>query len=168
MAKEKKVPSAYQEMQILSCFQALERNFNPETDEEALDVARGDVYEILNRVIRAALEADSFADAVDNRISVLQDRKKRYENRRDTLRATAFAVMDVLGLQKHAEADFTASVRVGSQKAVVVDEDAVPAEYKKTVVSVDKTAINQAVKDGVVVPGVEMSNGLPSLSIRTK
>jgi len=161
-------PSAWQIEQAMSVFQSLERNFNPETDGEALEIAQSDVHTMLHRVIRAALEAESFADAVALRVKDLAERKARYERRAEQLRGVAFAVMDVLGEQKITQPDFTASIRAGSQRPTVVDEDAVPMEYKRTVISVDKVAINTAIKDGVVIPGVEMSNAFPSLSIRSK
>jgi hypothetical protein len=168
MSEPTRAPSAWQLEQAMSCFQSLERNFNPETDGEALDIAQGDVHVLLSRVIRAAVEADSFAAAVALRIGDMQERRQRYESRRDALRATAFAVMDALELKKITDPEFTVTIRAGSQRPMITDESAIPDEYKKTVISVDKVAINQAVKDGVVIPGVELSNALPSLNIRTK
>lgn len=168
MSAAVKAPSSWQLEQAMSCFQAMQRSADPETDMAALEIASDDVYAMLYRVIRAANEAEAFADANETRITDLKDRKTRYEERARHLRATAFAVMDVLGETKITQPDFTVSIRAGSQRPVITDEALIPAEYKRTVVTVDKTSINQAVKDGLVIPGVELSNALPSLSIRTK
>jgi hypothetical protein len=162
------VPSAWALQQAIACFQSLSAGEQPDTDYEALNLAGDDVYDMLRRVILAAGEAGAFADAIEARIEALQGRLARYKAREQQLRATAFSVMDVLGETKFVQPEFTASIRAGSQRPTITDETLVPAEYKRTVVSVDKSAISAACKDGVVIPGVEMSNALPSLTIRIK
>lgn len=168
MSAALKTPSAWQLEQAMACFQSLERNADSETDMQAVETAEGDIYQMLYRVIRAAGEAEAFADAVAARIDDLTARKQRYTERARQLRGTAFAVMDVLGERNITQPDFTATIRAGSQRPVIADETAIPDEYKKITVTVDKAAINAAIKDGVVIPGVELSNALPSLTIRTK
>jgi len=160
--------SGWQIEQAMSVFQSLERNFNPETDCEALEIAQTDVHTMLHRVIRAAMEAESMSEMCKARAADLAERKARYDRRAEQLRGVAFAVMDVLGESKIVAPDFTVSIRSGSQRVIITDENAVPDEYKKTVVSVDKKAVNDAAKEGVVIPGVEWSNALPSLTIRSK
>lgn len=85
-------------------------------------------------------------------------RRQRYEAREQSLRACAFSVMDTLCETKITDPEFTATIRAGSQRPTVTDETLIPDQYKKTVVTIDKTAINAAVKEGVVIPGVELSS----------
>ena len=161
-------PSSWHLQQAIACFQSLQHADQPDTDENALNLAGDDVYELLRRVLLAAGEAAAFADSVGARIEALQARATRYKAREQQLRSTAFSVMDVLGETKFVQPEFTASIRAGSQRPVITDETLIPDEYKRSVVSVDKTAINAACKEGVVIPGVEWSNALPSLILKVK
>lgn len=127
-----------------------------------------DVYALLNRVLLAAVEARTMADATDARVKDLTARRDRYKQRAETLRGTAFAAMDALGLTRLELPDLTASIARGRPVAIVTDETKLPEDYWRTTRAIDKAAINDAVKNGVVVPGVEMTNAIPNLQVRTK
>jgi hypothetical protein len=161
-------PSAWALQQAVACFQSLSASDAPDTDQDALSLAGDDVHDMLRRVILAAGEAASFAEAIETRIEALQGRLVRYKAREQQLRATAFSVMDVLGETKFVQPEFTATIRAGSETAVITDEELVPMEYKRTTISLNKSAINAALRQGVVIPGVERSNALPSLALKVK
>ena len=76
--------------------------------------------------------------------------------------------MDALGLPRIELPDITASIAKGRPRAIVTNELDIPEEYTLTTVKPDMEAIRVALKDGVVVPGVEMTNAIPSLQVRTK
>jgi len=135
---------------------------------DALQPETTDVYALLHRVLRAAEDARALADSADERLKVLTARRDRFRRRSDTLRGTAFAAMDVLGLSKLELPDMTASIVRGKPAAIITDETALPDEYWRTTRAVNKAAINDAIKQGVVIPGVEMTNAIPSLQVRTK
>jgi len=138
---------------------ALSEALKPETD---------DVFALLHRILRASVQARAMADAADKMLDDLTARRDRYKRRAETMRGTVFAAMDALGIPKIELPDLTASIARGKPAALITDEAALPDEYWRTTRAVNKSAINDAIKNGVVVPGVEMTNAIPSLQVRTK
>lgn len=135
---------------------------------EALKPEATDVYELLNRVLRAAVDARTMAEAADVRVKDLTARRDRYAKRAETLRGTAFSVMDALGLSRLELPDMTASIARGVPRPIVTNEEDIPDKYWRTTRSIDRVAVNDAIKQGVVIPGVEVTNVLPRLQVRTK
>jgi hypothetical protein len=137
---------------------------------ELLGPEEGEVEEILARLVRGAVHAESMADAAAERIEAMRERAGRFKNRAQTMRATAFAVMDSTGLRKLELEDVTASVRQGTPSVKVTDLDAVPEIYVETVVTrqPDKRTILAVMKDGVAVPGCELTNAAPTIALRTR
>jgi hypothetical protein len=173
-------PSGYKLSQAMAAFQSLASRLEaaPDTDADglalALQDAEADVYHMLRLVIRAHIEADAMAGATAERIKDLAARKARYEARAETLKGVAFAVLDALGPDvkgktRFVDPEFTASVSAGQQRVIITNESAIPLRFQRQTYTVDKPALNAAVlKDGEIVPGCEVTNSLPSLSIRTK
>jgi len=127
-----------------------------------------DVETALLAVLRAAQMADAMADMAATMAANTKDRADRYKRRRDRLRGIAFAAMDALDKKRIEAPDLTASIAKGKPSLLVTDENSIPDEYWRSVRSVDKTAVTEAIKQGVVVPGAEISNGMPSISIRSR
>ncbi len=170
-------PSGYRTMQIVSLCQSLRAKLIEEDpalaeDADALMAAMGnagsDAEELVRQIIRAQIEASTFAEAAKARAADIAERAARFKRRADHLKETAFAAMDALGIAKVADPEFTASIRAGGVQTIVTDEAAVPDEYWQTTRTLRKADINADVKVGVVIPGVEMRNGSPTLSIRRK
>lgn len=173
-----KRPSGYRVEQALAVwFAARQRVLNdPDLamDEAALTdllgEAEGDIDDVLARLLRASVHAKAMADAAGDRIDDLKARQERYKRRAQDARGTAFAIMDTLGRSKFEMADMTVSIRAGTSSVLVTDEASVPDIYVEVVTTrkVDRATILSALKSGLEVPGCELSNGLPSLAIRTK
>ena len=128
--------------------------------------SEGDPFDVLDRVIRAAIHAGSMADAAKRRADEISARAARYARRRDNLRAAAFAALDALGIRKHERPDFVASVRAGTASVQITDETKLAQEYVRWSMAPDKAAIAAALKAGEAVDGAELSNGMPSLAIK--
>jgi Siphovirus Gp157 len=143
-----------------------------ERDEAALSELlgpdEGDIESILARTLRAARHAKAMADAAAQQIEDMQARKQRYAGRNEALRGMAFAIMDALGRPKFELPDLTASIRNGQPSVILTNEEKVPDIYVRTERRVDKATILNALKSGLTVEGCELSNSLPTLSIRTK
>ena len=169
-------PSAWQIEQAMSVLQSLAHHLReadaiPDDDDAlltALDATAPDCMDVLRRVIVASLDADALVDAADARVKALAERRDRFKRRRDALRGAAMAAMDALGLPKLADAEFTASLRAGQPVPIVTDESALPPEYWRVTRSVSMSAIRDALKVGEIPPGVEIGNGAPILTIRSK
>lgn len=134
----------------------------------ALSVETADVMEMIHAVLQASVLARANAETADTMLRDLTARRDRYRRRSDTLRATAFAAMDALGLPRVEWPDLTASIARGRPTAVVTNELDIPEEYTVTTIKPNMEAIRADIKQGVVIPGVEVTNGSPSIQVRTK
>lgn len=167
-------PSAWQIQQAFatlhSAMQRLHASENPDDQELSREMAEAnaDIMQHLHHVISAAIEADSMADAAKARIRDLQERADRFKRRSAELRALAFSIMDALGMKKVVDAEYTANIRAGQPRAMIVDAAQIPDEYWKIERSIDSAKLNADVKVGVIVPGAVLANGMPSIAIRTK
>lgn len=145
---------------------------DPQIDEQTLaDTVEGltDVHEVLQAVIRAALADEALATGLKCRVSDMQGRLDRLQERAAKRRQIAKDVMVELDLKKLAAPDFTASLRPGMPALVVLNEDAVPKTYwepgqprlKRQILACD-------LKGGAEVAGAILSNPEPVLSVRTR
>ena len=163
-----KPPSGFALQQAVA---TLQRALADEPDQDGVLAspaeATEDVEELLNRVLRAAVEADAMADMASERIKAMTERKARYMARNETLRATAFAAMDVLELRTVELPDLTASIKQNAPRVVITDETLIPTAYLRVSVVPDKAEIKEALKSGPV-PGATLTNSLPSISIRVR
>ena len=120
-------------------------------------------------VARAALEAERLSDMVADMLKDLQMRKQRFDARAQRCRGMVLGAMDTLEIKRLEEPDLTLSLGVGRQTTIIADEKALPAEYWRTPPKeINKAAIAADLKVGVVIPGVVQSNGLPTITIRTR
>jgi len=161
-------PSGYRLQQAVVIMQ---KALAGEHDEDGVlhdpEQATEDVEELLARVLRAAVEAEMMLVGIDARLKALRERGDRFEDRRDALRATAFAAMDVLERNRVELPDLTASIKKNAPRVVITDETLLPPELTETQVLPNKMAIKAALAKGPV-PGAELSNSLPSIQIRTR
>lgn len=174
-----RAPSAWTVGQVLAIAKATadrlaQSDITIETDEaalfEALREDGADAETILRRLARAALEAESNAEATEKRMAQLSDRKKRQERRYDEYRASVFAVMQALSIAKFSDPEFTLTLSENKGGAVIVtDEAAIPDEYVNVTRTPKKKEIKADILLGVIIPGAELSQGgNPILTIRSK
>jgi hypothetical protein len=169
-------PSAWTLQTVISIAQAtlarLEADGTLDTDDAALlsqlRDEGADVETLLVRLLRAIGEAQANAASTDARISALGVRRSRFQRQHDSYRAATFAIMDALGLTKWKHAEFSASIIPGHPGVVITDEAALPEQFVRITRAPDKAALKEALSQGEVIPGAELSNGLPTLTLRTK
>src|SRR5450830_1118617 len=147
------------------------REQDPQIDEQTLaDTVEGltDLHGIVEAIIRAALSDEALATGLKCRISDMQGRLDRLQDRAAKRRQIAKDMMVELDL-KNTAPDFTASIRSGMPALVVLNEDAVPKTYwepgeprlRRQVLACD-------LKGGAEVAGATLSNPEPVLSVRTR
>jgi len=144
----------------------------PTTDEETLaDTLEGitNLHEMIAAVIRSALVDEALHAGLRSRVDDMRERLSRLELRAAKKRQLALDAMNEVGLTKLEQPDFTASVRAESPSLVVVAEDTTPRAYwLPQPPKLDRQAILGELKRGLEVPGAQMSNPKPVLSVRTK
>lgn len=148
------------------------RATDPDIDEQTLaDTVEGltDIHEIVQAIIRSALVDQALASGLKCRISDMQDRLNRLEDRVSKRRQIAKDVMVDLGLKKLTAPDFTASIQPGVPSLMVIDEDAVPKTYwEPGEPRLRRQVLAHDLKQGEEIAGVALSDPQPFLSVRTR
>ena len=144
----------------------------PEADEETLrDTLEGLslLPEALAAIVRSYLDDLDLAAALGIRISDMQERLSRFEQRADKKRELVTSVMERANIKKLAEADFTASLRAVPPSVVIIDEAQIPQDYwKPQPPRLDRQGLSAALKSGSAIPGAALSNSQITISVRTK
>jgi len=148
------------------------RTQDPQIDEQTLaDTVEGltDLHEIVQAVIRSALADEALARGLKCRISDMQGRLDRLEDRASKRRQIAKDVMVELDLKKLNAPDFTASIREGIPSLTVIDEEAVPSIYwQPSEPRLNRQELAHELKQGTEIAGVALSDPEPVLSVRVR
>jgi hypothetical protein len=148
------------------------RAHDPQIDEQTLaDTVEGltDVHEILQAIVRAALADEAMVRGLKCRLSDMQGRLDRLQERAAKRRQIARDVMVELDLKKLNAPDFTVSIREGAPSLMVINEDEVPSIYwQPGEPRLRRQALADELKQGSEVPGVALSNPEPVLSVRVR
>jgi hypothetical protein len=140
-------------------------------DEEALQLSldsETDATALLGQIVAKLQESKALSNGTANWISDLRARQDRYDRRQEALRALAFRIMEIAGLKKLELPLATLAIAAGRPKVVITDAAALPAVYVRTVREPAKVLIADTIKSGHAVPGAELSNAEPVLSIHVK
>jgi len=144
----------------------------PGVDQDTLaDTLEGitDLHEMIAAIIRSALVDEALQSGLRSRIDDMRQRLARLEERGMKKRQLALEAMTEVGLKKLELSDFTASARSGSPALVVISEDLVPEAYwVPQPPKLDRQSVLAELKRGADVPGAQLSNPKPNLSVRTK
>lgn len=148
------------------------KELDPAIDEQTLaDTVEGltDLHEIVQAVIRSALADEALARGLKSRISEMENRLDRLQDRASKRRQIAKDVMIELDLKKITAPDFTVSIRPGLPALMVIDEAAVPKTYwEPGPPRLKRQDLAQDLKNGGEVAGAALSNPEPILTVRTK
>jgi hypothetical protein len=144
----------------------------PDADDDTIrDTLEGltTLHELIAETIRSALIDEALQSGLRLRLQDMKDRLSRLEGRSVKKRELALEAMSEAGLRKIEQPDFTASARAGPPSLVVLAEDQVPESYwVPQPPKLDRQALLGDLKQGGEVPGAQLSNPKPVLSVRTK
>ena len=144
----------------------------PDTDDQTIrDTLEGitDLHEMIAAVIRSTLVDEALHSGLRFRVDDMKERLSRLELRANKKRELALDAMTEAGLTKLEQPDFTAFTRAGSPALVIIAEGNIPESYwLPQPPKLDRQAILGELKRGKVIPGAQMSNPKPVLSVRTK
>lgn len=145
---------------------------DPDIDEQTLaDTVEGltDLHEIIAAVVRSALIDTALADGLKRRMSEMQERFERLQDRASKRRQIAKDVMLELDIKTITAPDFSVSVRPGLPALQVLDEAAVPSIYwQPSAPRLKRQELLSELKTGAAIEGVVLSNSEPVLSVRAK
>ena len=144
----------------------------PEIDGDTLaDTLEGitNLHEMIAAVIRSALVDEALCAGLRLRADEMKQRLSRLDERAAKKRALALEAMTEVGLSKLEQPDFTASARAGTPALVVISEQSIPSIYwLPQPPKLDRQALLGILKRGNPVPGTQLSNPNPVLTVRTK
>ena len=145
---------------------------HPGLDEETLaDTVEGltDLHDIVAAIVRSAITDEALAQGLRGRVTEMQARLARFEDRASCRRSIARDVMVEAEIKKITAPDLTISIRPGTPSVLVIDEAIIPATYWITPAPrLDRQSLGADLKRGIVIAGVSLSNSQPILSVRAK
>lgn len=127
-----------------------------------------DAHKLLAKLVRIRNETQAQVSGIGEYVKELGERKSRLERRAEACRTMAFQILDAAGIPSLILPEATLTIQRGQPAVTITDEAALPSQFIRTKTEPDKTAIKEALKGGQVVPGAELSNSQPYLTIRTK
>ena len=140
-------------------------------DEELrLDTLEGETSldDVLALVAEKSIEAKSMASAIKLRMDSLSERRSRFQRQDDFYRSLILRIMQAAELQKLPLPEATLSVTKGRLTVIVDDEEELPLKFQNIKVTANKKLILDELKAGRPIEGCTLSNGPPTLTIRTK
>jgi hypothetical protein len=144
----------------------------PDADEETLmDTLEGmtSLTDSLAELLRSSQEDQSLVSALRSRMSDMQERCGRFEERARKKRELVCTVMEEAELKKLTEPDFTVSLRPARAPLMIIDEEAIPGDYwKPQPAKLDRMGLISALSNGRDIAGAVLGNPPLTIAVRTK
>lgn len=141
-----------------------------QTDPELIaDMIEGetDLFAIRDWAIRKYMDEKALAESVAERIRKLGERKASIEARGEKLRLIIAECMTATEQKTYRGPDATVTMTAQKPKLIIRDESLIPEKYWRVKREINKTAINEAHKNGETIAGTTLSNGGEVLTIRS-
>jgi hypothetical protein len=149
----------------------LQAEFPAIDDETLTDTLEGmsTLPEAMAAVIRSYLDDLTLASALGLRVSDMQARLSRIEQRAERKRGLVTYIMGRTEIKKIEEADFTASLRLTPRQLIINDEKQIPEAYwNPQPPKLDRRRLSAALAVDASIPGAALDNGGVTISVRTK
>jgi outer membrane protein TolC len=126
--------------------------------------------ELVSSLLAENEDDEGMVKQIKAQIDDRRQRIERFERRIETRKNAIISLMDCARLTKLPLPEATVTLRTLGPRPRIVDEEALPPEFiTETIVRrPDREAIDAALERGENVPGVVMSNGGSSLTVRRK
>ena len=105
---------------------------------------------------------------VKAQIEMRRERINRFERRIDTRKNAIVSLMDTARITKLPLPEATVTLRTLRPSPKVANENELPEAYTRIIRKPDMDAIKAAFEQGIPIPGVVISNGGASLTVRRK
>jgi hypothetical protein len=141
-----------------------------EGDEEIVVASETNLREAIELALLANAEDEAHVEGLAKIIEVFAARAGRKDARIDRRKGAILAAMEIAGLQKLDLAAGTVSVGKGQRKVIITDQELIPDIYiqERTMDVPNKKAIKEALVAKQPVPGAELSNAMPTLTVRVR
>jgi hypothetical protein len=126
-----------------------------------------DMDALLTSIVRRIEDSKALVLGTKDRAEELAARRKRFEDRIESLRNLAFKIMEAADIAKLELPEVTLSVRNVAPSVIITDEESLPDIACKFERKPDKTKIKELLATGLVA-GAAMTNDGKTLSIRIK
>ncbi len=128
-----------------------------------------DAPQLADWLVNRALDREQMARMAKERADALRDRGERFKRAAESARRCALSIYEAAGIKLREQVEWTASVRVGTQKVIVTDANALESRFLRSrEPEPDKNAIKAALEAGEFIDGAELSNAGPQLQVRTR
>lgn len=128
---------------------------------EAVEAAGEQWRDHVAEIVRVRSELSATLAAIDSEMKRLQNLRDEREARIIRLESILSAWLEQTGIRDVLTPLGTVRLKLNPPSVVVHDETLIPAEYMRTKVtettSPDKTAIKEAIKAGIDIPGCELT-----------
>ena len=145
---------------------------NPELAED--EILRADMIEgntsahaVITELVRILNTAKAQAASLTGYIMELEFRRTRFERREQSIRAMIMKILNHANLKRCEVQEATVTIKAGSAKVIITDESKIPDEFFRIKKEPNKSMIREAMQNHHIVPGCELSNGEPVLSVTT-
>lgn len=129
-----------------------------------------DLFEVVSLLLAANEDDEGTIGALDAQVDARAIRIERAKARIETRKKAIISLMDCAQERTLRLPEATLSIRTLFPKPKVNDPDQLPDDFVtiETVRKPNKEAIEAAVENGCTIPGVVMTNGGASLTVRRK
>jgi hypothetical protein len=159
---------------LISTHQSLKDHLKaefPGVDDETLqDTLEGisSLPELIGTLVRSYLDDHALVAALRGRISEMQARLQRIEQRGEKKRLLVASVMERAQLKKLTDPEFTVSLRPTPPPLIVIDEADIPEPFwKPQPPKLDRKGLLAALNAGQTVNGAVLGNGGITIAVRT-
>lgn len=150
------------------------RSVDPEDEVLALDTVEGEtsLFEVIDAILLRRAATVAMTEGTKAAVADLQARQKRFEDRANYDRTLIEQAMSIAELKTLQRPVATLSMADRKPSLVITTEADIPAKYWKAAdPTLDRNALAAdlaSLGDGENIPGAVLSNGAPTLTIRTK
>jgi hypothetical protein len=127
-----------------------------------------ELCEIVSMLLAENEDDEGMTESIKAQIEVRRERIARFERRIETRKNAIVSLMDTAVLTKLPLPEATVTLRTLKASPKVTDEEALPDDYCRFIRKPDMAAIKEAFEKGIPVPGVILTNGGASLTVRRK
>jgi len=144
--------------------QLADLDLDEQTITDTLEAMSGDLEAKAQNVVMFARNLEATAAAIKQAEADMSARRKAIEKRAEGLRAYVLSSMQVAGVKSIECPYFKLSIQANPASVDVFEPGLVPAEFMRQAEppppAPDKTAIKDALKEGLDVPGARLTQGV--------